>query len=322
MIDDRNSSSPKSQTVQPEVIPPESNQTHAPTAHDLPSHYRNLDWQDGAEFMAEGASGVPFARPAIKRFIEISTGVGQYSQENRLEALQWKWLLEQIPVIQEKIDILLNRLPEEEKPEPADFAAVVKAVLQASEKTADSRKRRLLKNALTNAFDLEQYHSGLTLRLISILVDLEYGDVELLGRVLKADRKVRNYTQPEIENLSMPISGDKNRISRLFDRQQVVKARLIFDTKSNILPTNIIFHHLDILERCNLIIIEDYGASDVKGTSAKVEAWNYLLDADNIISMNGGGLYVRLPEVTSLGKHFLKLVLKTTDRDEQPRSFF
>ncbi len=313
-MDDNKSAPIISQSIQPEVLPPESNQTRIPTAADLPSHHEDLSWKDGAEFIAEGASGVPFAGPAIKRFIEFSTGVGQYSQENRLETLQWKWLLDQIPVLQEKIDILLNRLPDEEKPEPADFAAVVKAVLQASEKTADSKKRRLLKNALINAFDLEQYSNGLTLRLIAILEDLEYGDIELLGRILEADQKIASHTQSDIDR-ALGRSTYKDQQRPILDKQQILKARVIFGENFKLLPTSIVFHHLDILEKYGLIIIEDYSEkSSIRGTSARADTWQRLINNVNSSYLRSG--YIRMPQLTSLGEQLLKLVLKDSDSNE------
>ncbi|MBE9067356.1 hypothetical protein IQ260_11885 [Leptolyngbya cf. ectocarpi LEGE 11479] len=305
-------SAPESQPVHPEVLPPESDQTHVPTAQDLPSHYRNLDWQDGAEFIAEGASGVPFAGPAIKRFIEISTGVGQYRQENRLEDLNWKWLLDQIPILQEKINILLSHLPKEDKPAPADFAAIVKAVLQASEKTADSRKRRLLKNALTSAFNLEQYSNGLTLRLISILEGLEYGDIELLNRISQAEQRVLSSSLDEDE-IGVIETFRNQPISKL-DKQQIFKSQIVLGNDFELSSTSIVFHHLDVLEKYGLIAIDDYSAmSQITGTLRKVLAWQKLINkqADQL----RGSSYVQMPQITSLGQQMLELILKNSSVD-------
>lgn len=51
-------------------------------------------------------------------------------------------------------------------------------------------KRKLLKNAVVNAFDIEQYQAGLTLRLFSILEDVEYGDIVTLRKISEATSDV------------------------------------------------------------------------------------------------------------------------------------
>lgn len=63
---------------------------------------------------------------------------------------------------------------------PSDLAALVDASSKVWKRNADARKRKLLRNALLNAFDPKQYAEGLTLRLLGILEDLEYGDVWVL----------------------------------------------------------------------------------------------------------------------------------------------
>lgn len=65
----------------------------------------------------------------------------------------------------------------------SDLVALLEAGFEVWKKNADARKRKLLGNALRNAFDPKQYEEGLTLRLFSILKDLEYGDIWALREV-------------------------------------------------------------------------------------------------------------------------------------------
>jgi len=62
----------------------------------------------------------------------------------------------------------------------SDLVALLTAGLRVWQSNADPRKRKLLGNALRNAFDPEQYKQGLTLRLLGILEELEYGEVWVL----------------------------------------------------------------------------------------------------------------------------------------------
>ena len=66
------------------------------------------------------------------------------------------------------------------KPTASDVLALVTAVQKVYENTGDQTKRDLLRRAVVNAFDPDLFHKGVTLRLLSILDDLTYGDVFLL----------------------------------------------------------------------------------------------------------------------------------------------
>jgi hypothetical protein len=118
----------------------------------------------------------------------VGLGLGKYSPDERLKDKQFKWVVSEIEKISHKINILIQKLPPDEQIEAADVAAIINAAMKASEKTADAKKRKLLKNAVVNAFDIEQYQEGMTLRLFSIFEDVEYGDVEMLHRVFQKKR--------------------------------------------------------------------------------------------------------------------------------------
>jgi hypothetical protein len=295
------------QAIQPEVMPADS-VISIPTEKDLSPRLKDLSWQDAAEFVAEAASAIPFAGPAIKRFMEVGGALGSYSNEERLKSLQWKWLLTQIEEIQGKINVLLKVLPDDERPEPADFAAVVTAIIQVSEKTADFRKRRLLKNALVNAFDVEQYKSGLVLRLIALLQDLEYGDMEVLGKILNAEEAIseENFQEKlEAETPSKPSISER-------EREQIAKAKLIF-SEQDLTVTSMFLHHLDILEKNGLVIVEDYSSQrHLPELARRTISWGEYLLQENLSALSGGQ-YTRVPQVTEIGKRLVRFVLDRED---------
>jgi hypothetical protein len=129
-----------------------------------------------------------FAGRFVGSIYDNAMGTGEHSPQKVLHSLQFNWLLEQIPSIQNKLDILLKSLPAEEHPIPSDISALFESADRVSRKTADSRKRKLLKLALVNAFDKKLYNEGITLRLMEILENLFYGDIQFLNR-LKCESK-------------------------------------------------------------------------------------------------------------------------------------
>lgn len=188
-----------------------------PDESDLGSHLNELDWRVGAEIVVDGANLIPGIGASVARTIKAFVGLGEYSPKKFIKDRQFEWLLDTIVTISEKIDRLLKELPVEEQPKPADVASIMEAAIEASRKTADAKKRKLLQNAVVNTFNLEQYQTGLTLRFFSILQDVEYGDVFLL-------RNLANQS----ENIQI-ISLSKNRFA-------------------------LVYHHLDVLHKQGLVI--------------------------------------------------------------------
>lgn len=193
-----------------------------PDESDLGSHLKELGWRDGLEIVADAANLIPGGIGAsVAGTLKASFGLGKFSPEERLKNRQFKWLLDTMVTISEKVDRLLKELPVEEQPQPADVASIMKAAIEVSEKTADAKKRKLLKNAFVNAFDREQYETGLTLRFFSILKNVEYGDVDLLKELVNKSKDV-------------PLRS---------------------------LSTNrdaLVFHHLDVLDKQDLVLIYNY----------------------------------------------------------------
>ncbi len=105
--------------------------------------------------------------------------------------LEFEWLLDDVAEIKERVKRLCEERKPEEQPTAADIGSLLEAANRVSRKTADDRKRRLLRRAVLNAFDSDLYEQGLNLRLLRILEDLEYGDVVLL-KDLAEDKKSSN----------------------------------------------------------------------------------------------------------------------------------
>ncbi len=134
----------------------------------------------------------------IGTIYDNAIGDGDHNPEKVLHALQFKWLIEQIPQIQNKLNRLLQIIPPEDHPEPSDISAIFEAAYRVSRKTADPKKRKLLKAALINAFDKELYLEGMTLRLMGILEDLYYGDIDILNRLnieVQGNSSLKKYSQ-------------------------------------------------------------------------------------------------------------------------------
>jgi hypothetical protein len=117
------------------------------------------------------------------------------SEEAKLEDAQakfeWEWLLDDIGEIRKNVARLVIACDEDERPRAADIAAILEAARHASTRTADPKKRRLLRRALVNAFDPALYREGLILRVLGCLEHLEYQDVAILRRVVEAGGDVQ-----------------------------------------------------------------------------------------------------------------------------------
>ncbi|UJR84282.1 hypothetical protein [Sandaracinus amylolyticus] len=88
----------------------------------------------------------------------------------------------------EEIDERLRSL--EPTAKAGDVAAVLAMYLDAARSSADDEKRRILTNAVVNAFDAKQYREGLTRRLFAILSQMEYPEIYLLRRIEEKARPV------------------------------------------------------------------------------------------------------------------------------------
>lgn len=214
-----------------ETLPPlpTTQATEPPTESDLSSHLdEKASWRDAAEVILSAADIIPIpgVGAAIKAVVSLSLGLGKYSPDERLKDKQFKWVVSEIGKISHKIDILIQKLPPDEQIEAADVAAIINAAMKVSAKTADAKKRKLLKNAVVNSFDIEQYQEGLTLRLFSILENVEYGDVEILRQICQKNIKEKDGTHISTLKI-LPSSG----------------------------IGDILYHHLKILEEQDLIVM-------------------------------------------------------------------
>lgn len=91
---------------------------------------------------------------------------------------------------------------------PSDLAALLDASYKVWQSTADAKKRNLLGNALRNAFDPKLYDEGLTLRLLSILRDLDYGDVHVLKRMREQKVKIPSHPRGILSLRSEQLARD------------------------------------------------------------------------------------------------------------------
>ena len=203
------------QALTPEVLNPEK--TSYPIESDLEPYWKGFTLHDAGEILAE-ATGAIF--PGGEKLMKAALGLGEYSPKERVKEEQFKWLLEVAAQMKEQLVILNEELPPNQQPEASDIAAILEAAMDASRKTADFKKRRLLKAAVVNSFNPKIYQAGLRLRLFSILNNVEYGDVELLY------------------NLSQ--QGDTVEIKTL--AQGVRRGELVF-------------HYLGVLQKLELILL-------------------------------------------------------------------
>lgn len=124
---------------------------------------------------------------------------------------------------------------------PSDLIALLAAGYEVWKSTADAKKRGLLGNALRNAFDPKQYEEGLTLRLLDLLAQLDYGDVWVLRCIAKLNAEFvshstvnlrRDALHPEHQGVALRASGNKttsliaNHVKRLSEHGLVVAQEL------------------------------------------------------------------------------------------------
>lgn len=156
-------------TDKPEILPPSLPPNEPPTQADFP------DWKDllsdGVRAGLKSAVG-PLGDVAVFGF-DLATG--EYHRK-QVQKQQWLWLLQLAARMSKKIEELHQAQPGQ-GPTPADIGAVLAAVIAASHKTADRKKRELLEIAAVNSFDSDLYDGGMTLRLIAMMEDLVYGDI-------------------------------------------------------------------------------------------------------------------------------------------------
>jgi hypothetical protein len=186
-----------------------------PTIEDVsPLHEHKLD---ARELLSAGV--YQFAGRFVGSIYDNAMGTGEHSPKKVLHSLQFNWLLEQLPSIQNKLDILLKSLPAEEQPVPSDISALFEAATRVSRKTADSQKRRLLKLALVNAFDKDLYNEGITLRLMKILENLFYGDIQFLNR-LKCESK---HSYAEINYFQETLNDQELHHVEMLEKESLVR---------------------------------------------------------------------------------------------------
>jgi hypothetical protein len=117
-------------------------------------------------------------------FTTITNALGlktlQASMEEALEEDAWDFVNEAATHVHQVMNSW-EGVPENERPKPAEIGAVLHEAVKAARGAVNRDKRRLLRNAIVNAFSKEMYEEGLVRRLLRVLDDLEYGDVHTLN---------------------------------------------------------------------------------------------------------------------------------------------
>ncbi|MDC0716147.1 hypothetical protein [Nannocystis bainbridge] len=137
---------------------------------------------------------------------------------------------------------------------PSDLVALFRAGFDVWRQSSDAKKRKLLGNALRNAFDPKQYEEGLTLRLLGILSELTYGDIRTLidmGPNLefrKQPYRFRSENMPPV-NMGLPDSLEHDHAVRLISRRLAIETDFgISDTRGRCIPTQLGLRLLALVE--------------------------------------------------------------------------
>lgn len=97
-----------------------------------------------------------------------------------------------LPLLERNFEEIKAKLGDE--PSATQVAIVYKAFVHAFGK-ADGKKRAMLLDALVNAFDPELYEQSMTARLLALLDDLDYPDLQYLMKIGKTpDAQVSPWT--------------------------------------------------------------------------------------------------------------------------------
>lgn len=112
--------------------------------------------------------------------VAMYSGFGAYDPAQRLRHSQLEFIIDILEGLQERFDRLERELEEEEMPNAAEAAAIFEHAIGAARVNTSRDKRRLIQNALLNAFDPELYREGMVVRMFELLGGLEYPELHLL----------------------------------------------------------------------------------------------------------------------------------------------
>lgn len=149
--------------------------------------------------VVEGAAtvlGLETNNSAVQRFVAAEFEEFVYAELRRLtsEGEHFTLRLGTFEQRQAKMQWVIEEFEQRlgaQEARPSDLAALLDASFKVWQATADAKKRKLLGNALRNAFDPKQYEEGLTLRLLGILKDLDYGEIWVLKTMHEQFAKIQ-----------------------------------------------------------------------------------------------------------------------------------
>jgi hypothetical protein len=138
--------------------------------------------------------GVETNASAVQRLVAAEYEDFAFSEILRLgkDSIQHKAQLDTFEQRQQKLQWALEELERwngDAGARASDLVATLEAGFKVWKSTADAGKRKLLGNALRNVFDPKLYEEGLTIRLLSLLESLTYGDIWVL-RSLKDHQRL------------------------------------------------------------------------------------------------------------------------------------
>jgi hypothetical protein len=134
------------------------------------------------------------AKAGTTAFTTITNALGiktlQASMEEALEEDAWEFVNEAATHVHQVMNSW-EGVPEDERPKPAEIGAILHEAVKAARGAVNGKKRRLLRNAVVNAFSRQAYEDGFARRLFRILDELEYGDVHVLQELAKIEEDSR-----------------------------------------------------------------------------------------------------------------------------------
>ena len=103
--------------------------------------------------------------------------------------------------------------------DPADVGAMAESLARGMRRTADPKKRRLLRAAARNAFDPALYEEGVVLELMDMLETLTYADVAIVRFVGLAPERSMEDVRRHFPAPGIPVAHPaRARCLRLIDR--------------------------------------------------------------------------------------------------------
>lgn len=184
---------------------------------------------------AVGAAAVPtfgpaglLAVPATAALLDGLLAAGERIGAGR-KALEAAQDAESLRALHERTAELVDRIRALEErgtpPRAGDVAGVIATYLDAARSAVDDRKRRVLTNAVVNAFDPELHDLAITRGLFGILERLDYAEIHLLARIAEAQQGTK-WIAPWLPYGSISaVHADRLSAERLIQRKPTAESQ-------------------------------------------------------------------------------------------------